>query len=116
MRVFPRKIRFSLGMLFVVMTAFCVWIGIESIVVNHRANLRREAESQGVFHFTTASSVSAPGRPISSYKSRNLTLMRYCLGDRAVNTIHVDRLRTKEDQDLLNRLREAFPEADIGGP
>lgn len=110
-----RSIRFTLRSAFLAITALCCWLGWESSIVHERRAALQEIREGYAFQITTAadweSRLAAAG--IATPSAAKISLVRGWLGDEAVQEIHFIRGLQGFSDEKLERLTQAFPEAEV---
>ena len=108
----PRRLRFSLRTLFVLMTVGCVWLGWESHIVSHRQEMRRQIVLAGgrvLFFDIDTISGPAPIQISPRNPTHRVSRLRLWMGDRHDRVIKFDRPLTEDDRVAI----KAFPEAAV---
>jgi hypothetical protein len=102
------RIRFSLRMLFVVVTAFGIWMGWQVHIVHERKHWRRVIMSHGGSFIDFVAD-----QPPHNNKTTELPWFRRLLGDRAIESLWLYPGCSEEDKTTIEEL---FPEADFDAP
>jgi hypothetical protein len=102
-----RWFRFSFGTMFIMVTFFAVWLGLESNSVRRRQTMRREIEASG------GEFVDAIGGNISEARAAEegyrISVVRKLMGDSEAFTIYFGRFATPDDM----KRASYFPEASV---
>jgi hypothetical protein len=103
----------SLRTMLVIVTLLCCCLAYETYVVRTRGALRRQAQSQGTFHFTTSRdwSKTFPAGSLTGEQPARIPWQRQLLGDEAIQEIWFHPQGGDEFQTNLAALKRHFPEA-----
>src|SRR5262245_39252367 len=94
--------RFSLRMLFVLVTVFCVWLAREASFVHKRKSAIAE--------------INAAGGDVVVYKTRGprFPFWRYWMGDAAVDAVVIEEKEARKmGFDRIDEIWAVIPEADV---